>query len=170
MKKLVLQFRRILLWLSFYFPNCGNSCNGWGDWHIAAVTARCAKGLCPICHNRQIWRILLRPGFWSTGISCCEGRDMPTVAPTIVLIVNTCQKFRRQVSKICQIWRPCFNIDGYTTLWAVALKRPIFKQKKGFVNISLGLNFCSIDSSWPRSHDTVPLRKVKVGAQKLYLR
>jgi hypothetical protein len=60
-------------------------------------------------------------------------------------------------SKICRIRRPCFNIDGCTTLWTVALKQPIFKRKKGFANISLGLNYCSMGSSWPWSRDTVPL-------------
>jgi hypothetical protein len=45
---------------------------------------------------------------------------------------------------------------GCATLWTVALKRPNF-NKKGFANISLGLNYCSMGSSWPRSCDTVPL-------------
>jgi hypothetical protein len=31
-------------------------------------------------------------------------------------------------------------------------------MKKGFVNISLGLIYCSMGSSWPQSHDTVPLK------------
>jgi hypothetical protein len=61
-------------------------------------------------------------------------------------------------SKICRIWRPCFNIDGCATLWTVALKRPIFKRKKKFANICL--NYCSMGSSWPRSRDTVPLTPV----------
>jgi hypothetical protein len=60
-------------------------------------------------------------------------------------------------SKIRRIRRPCFNIDGCATLWTITLKRPIFKQKKGFANISLGLNYCSMGSCWPRSRDTVPL-------------
>jgi hypothetical protein len=60
-------------------------------------------------------------------------------------------------SKISQIQKPCFNINGCATLWTIALKWPIFKRKKGFANISLGLNYCSMGTSWPRSHDTVPL-------------
>jgi hypothetical protein len=41
--------------LDVYFPDCGNSLNGWADrWHIEAVTARYAKKLCPICHSWQI--------------------------------------------------------------------------------------------------------------------
>jgi hypothetical protein len=61
-------------------------------------------------------------------------------------------------SKIRRIRRPCFNIDGCATLWTIALKRPFFKRKKGFANISLGLNYCSMGSSWPRFRDTGPLR------------
>jgi hypothetical protein len=46
---------RILLRLGFSFSDCSHSHNGWGDcWHNAAVTARFAKGLWPICHNPQI--------------------------------------------------------------------------------------------------------------------
>jgi hypothetical protein len=36
-------------------------------------------------------------------------------------------------------------------------------MKKGFPNISLGLNSCSMGSSWPWSRDTVPLS----GEQKM---
>jgi hypothetical protein len=65
--------------------------------------------------------------------------------------------------KIRRIRIPCFNIDGCAILWTVALKRPIFKQKKGFANISLGLNYCSMGSSWQRSRDTVPLTRYIFG-------
>jgi hypothetical protein len=34
-------------------------------------------------------------------------------------------------SEIHRIQRPCFNID-VALIWTVALKRPIFKRKKGF--------------------------------------
>jgi hypothetical protein len=34
-------------------------------------------------------------------------------------------------------------------------------MKKGFTNIRLGLNYCSMGSSWPRSCDTVPLKSVR---------
>jgi hypothetical protein len=37
----------------------------------------------------------------------------------------------------------------------VPFKRQIFKRKKGSVNISLGLNYCSLCSSRPPSCDTV---------------
>jgi hypothetical protein len=45
-----------------------------------------------------------------------------------------------------------------------ALKLMIFKQKKGFANISLGLNYCSMGSSQPPpSRDTVPFNWWKKG-------
>jgi hypothetical protein len=39
----------------------------------------------------------------------------------------------------------------------VALKRPIFKRKKGFVNLSLGLIYHSKALPQPPSRDTIPL-------------
>jgi hypothetical protein len=38
-----------------------------------------------------------------------------------------------------------------------SFKTADFLTKKRIANISLGLNYCSMGSSWPRSHDTVPL-------------
>jgi hypothetical protein len=43
------------------------------------------------------------------------------------------------------------------TLRTVALRWPIFKQKKGSATISLGLNYCSMGSSLSPFRDTVPL-------------
>jgi hypothetical protein len=60
-------------------------------------------------------------------------------------------------SKIRRIWWVTFHIDGFCTLRTVALRRPIFKQKKGSATISLGLNYCSMGSSHSLSYDTVPL-------------
>jgi hypothetical protein len=57
--------------------------------------------------------------------------------------------------------KTCLTSMGALLYGPVALKRLIFKQtKKGFANISLGLNYCSMGSSWPRSRDTVPLTPV----------
>jgi hypothetical protein len=42
--------------------------------------------------------------------------------------------------KICRIWELWFYIYGHATLWTVTLKWPIFKWKKVFTNLSLGLN------------------------------
>jgi hypothetical protein len=55
--------------------------------------------------------------------------------------------------------RTCFYIDGCATRRAVALRRRIFKQKKGFANLSLGLNYHSKAFPQPPSRDTVPLRQ-----------
>jgi hypothetical protein len=49
----------------------------------------------------------------------------------------SCGKFRR-------IQGTCFYMNGCTTLWTIALKRLIFKREKGFTNITLGLNCCSM--------------------------
>jgi hypothetical protein len=65
-------------------------------------------------------------------------------------------KYNSSHIKISWIWRTCFYIDGCVTLRTVALRRPIFKQKKGYATISLGLNYCSMGSSQPLSCDTVP--------------
>jgi hypothetical protein len=63
-----------------------------GDrWHIAAVTERYAKELCPICHSRQILadftmtRLIIH---WHIALWLL---NMPTVAPTIARIANTRQ-------------------------------------------------------------------------------
>jgi hypothetical protein len=37
--------------------------------------------------------------------------------------------------------------------------KPIFKKKKGPATISLGLNYCSMDSSQSTSRDTVPFNQ-----------
>jgi hypothetical protein len=42
------------------------------------------------------------------------------------------------------------------SLWTVALRLSIFKQKKGSATISVGLSYCSMGSSQPPSRDTVP--------------
>jgi hypothetical protein len=40
----------------------------YDQWHIAAVTARYAKGLCPICHSRENRsRRILRSSFYIDG-------------------------------------------------------------------------------------------------------
>jgi hypothetical protein len=45
-------------------------------------------------------------------------------------------------------------------LRTVALRRRIFKEKKGRATFGLGLNYCSMGSSQPSSFDTVPLSDV----------
>jgi hypothetical protein len=65
---------------------------------------------------------------------------------------------RPSCSKICRIWRTGFYIDGCATLWTVALQQAIFKQKKRFTTISLGIIYHSIALSQPPSRDTVPFK------------
>jgi hypothetical protein len=50
-----------------------------------------------------------------------------------------CSRPKPSHSKIRRIWRTGFYIDECATVQTVALKRPIFKWKKGFATISLGL-------------------------------
>jgi hypothetical protein len=68
----------------------------------------------------------------SLGKSHCDGRDFATVAPTIAQITT--------VGKVeAESWQNWLNLDNqflhrwmwYRTLWTVALRRPIFKPKKG---------------------------------------
>jgi hypothetical protein len=61
-------------------------------------------------------------------------------------------------SKICWIWRTGFYIYGWTIVGTIALWWVIFKQKKGSGTICLGLIYCSMGSSQPPTHDTVPLK------------
>jgi hypothetical protein len=53
-------------------------------------------------------------------------------------------------SLILHLWKHC------TAQQTVALKRPIFKRKKGFAYLSLGLIYYFIASSQPPSRVTVP--------------
>jgi hypothetical protein len=53
--------------------------------------------------------------------------------------------------------QPQVHIDGCATRRAVALKRPIFKRKKEFANLSLWLIYHSKALPQPPSHDTIPL-------------
>jgi hypothetical protein len=60
-------------------------------------------------------------------------------------------------SKIHQIWRTGFYIDKCATIRTVALRQTIFKQKKGFATISLGLICHSLVLSQLPSRGTVPI-------------
>jgi hypothetical protein len=107
--------------------------NGWAyRWHIAAFTVWYAKELCPICHSQQILA-----DFTSTRLQIYWHIALwwPRYANRRPNHCANCQHspmdYMPSYSKICQIWWPAFNIDGYATLWTTALKRPIFKRKKG---------------------------------------
>jgi hypothetical protein len=94
----------------------------------------------------------------SLGILRSDGRDMPTVAPTISRIATVGEEEAESYSTIRR-YRTSFCIDGCGTLQSFALRRPIFKQKKGSATISLGLNYYSMGSSLSPFHDTVSLMK-----------
>jgi hypothetical protein len=60
-------------------------------------------------------------------------------------------QFESELWHIRRIWDPWFHIYGNTAQRTVALKRPIFKWKKEFANLSLGLISYSMASSQPTS-------------------
>jgi hypothetical protein len=62
-----------------------------------------------------------------------------------------------QIITIFHTDQPQAYIDGCATRRAVALKLPIFKRKKGFANLSLGLIYHSKALPQPPSRDTIPL-------------
>jgi hypothetical protein len=77
------------------------------------------------------------------------------------------RKFQSHITscgKIRPILEPWFYIYKCATLWTVALKRPIFKRKNVFANLSYGLFYDSKALSQPRSRDTVPLIPVPFSA------
>jgi hypothetical protein len=93
--------------------------------------------------------------------SRCDDCNMPTVAPTIARIAT--------VGKVdAESWQNPPNLDsqflhdGCGTLRTVALRRPIFKPKKGSSTISLGLNYYSIGLSQPPFRDTISLMSVQL--------
>jgi hypothetical protein len=125
MQKLILQIWWILLRLGFYFPDCGNLRSGWGDrWHIAAVTAPYAQGLCL---------------YGTAGGFHYNSASSPLVYCAAICQVspNRCRNCQHSPidlkpghSKIHQIWRTSFYINGCTTVQTVALRPAIFKRKK----------------------------------------
>jgi hypothetical protein len=90
------------------------------------------------------------------GISRCDGPDMPMVTPNIERIATVVEINAESWQNPLNLEKQ-FYIDGCGTLRTIALRRPIFKQKKGSVTKSLGQNYCSRGSSQSPSRDTVPL-------------
>jgi hypothetical protein len=62
----------------------------------------------------------------------------------------------RVVAKSARSENPNLRVHLWDAL-RFSLDRPIFKRKKVFANLRLGLNYCSMGSSWLPSRDTVPL-------------
>jgi hypothetical protein len=69
---------------------------------------------------------------------------------------------RRVIAKSAGSREPVFYIDGCATLQTFTLRWPIFKQKKGSLTISLGLNYCSMGSSQPTISWHFPFHVLKV--------
>jgi hypothetical protein len=63
----------------------------------------------------------------------------------------------RVIAKSTESGEPVLYIDGCATVHTVALRRVIFKWKKGFATISLGQIYHSMLLSQPPSRGTVPL-------------
>jgi hypothetical protein len=61
------------------------------------------------------------------------------------------------IIKSAESGEPVFTSMESVTLQTIALRWPIFKQKKVRMTISSDLNFCSMGSSQPPSRDTAPL-------------
>jgi hypothetical protein len=99
--------------------------------------------------------------YWakSLGKSHCDGRDMPTVAPTIARIA-TVGKVEAKSWQNPLNWTTSFYINGCGALRTVTLRRALFNPKKGSETISLGMNYCSMGLSQPPFRDTVPLTSI----------
>jgi hypothetical protein len=55
------------------------------------------RGFAQYATAGRFWLIFQLPIFKSIGILHCDGRDMPTAAPTIAQSANTCQWIRCRV-------------------------------------------------------------------------
>jgi hypothetical protein len=100
----------------------------------------------------------------SLGISRCEGHNMPTDAQTIARIATIVELEANSFQNPPDLENRFLHRRMWysTSLRTVALRRPIFKQKKVSATISLGLNYCSMGSSLSPFRDTVPLNKCKL--------
>jgi hypothetical protein len=70
---------------------------------------------------------------------------------------NKCFYIHNHKEPVDHLLRIFHYIDGCVTLRTVAVRWPIFKQKKECATIRFGFNYCSIRLSQPQSRDTVPL-------------
>jgi hypothetical protein len=98
----------------------------------------------------------------------CFLRELPTAAlavrATVVrpLSYRGCHSMICQVSKIRRIWRTNLYIEGCSIVRTVALWWAVFKRKKGFPVICLGLIYHSMVLLQLPPRDTVPLRHINV--------
>jgi hypothetical protein len=73
----------------------------------------------------------------SVGNSCNGWGDHWHISAVTARYANRLKAGKPSRGKIRRIWRTSFYIDECGTLWTVALRWPIFKQKKGSATISL---------------------------------
>jgi hypothetical protein len=92
-----------------------------------------------------------------------DWRQVPRYATKKRLMgIRVVAKFDSQRDLFLHLWVR-YSIDR-------SFKRANFEMEKRLAKISLGLNYCSMCSSWLPSCDTVPLRTVTSQSQGLDLR
>jgi hypothetical protein len=75
----------------------------------------------------------------------------------------------RVVANLPDLRSLILHLWNFTAQQTAALKRPIFKRKKGFANLSLGLIYYSIASSQQPSRDTVHLKlNIDIPSQRYF--
>jgi hypothetical protein len=85
--------------------------NGWADrWHIADITARYAKGICPICHSRQILA-----SFFSVPAVICQWSPKP-----LRKVPRIANGLDAEALQNPPDMKTLFNIDWCATLWILA--------------------------------------------------
>jgi hypothetical protein len=101
----------------------------------------------PMVGPRSFPRYATAGRFWR--IFFYAVRDMPTVAQTVARGAKNRQRIRCRV-----VAKSGGSEDPVLTSMGALLYG--FLNEKRVRSISLGLNYCSMGSSWPRSRDTVP--------------
>jgi hypothetical protein len=145
------QIWRILLWLGFYFPDWGISGRLLLQTSIAMKNGPQTFGsLCKTQEGECLQFAQWLCDHWQIAAGICQGINV------------------KSWSKTLWIWRTGFYIDGCATVWILALRWVIFKQKEGFAPISLGLIYHSsvADPGWfiPDPDQTIaPSRRIRGG-------
>jgi hypothetical protein len=140
----------ILIYLLAHHAVTAEICH-WSQKHFANCQSRgkWTKGHAKnnMAHVGTLWN-----GCVTNGISQPSQRDAPRDFALYATVIEVEAELN---SKIPRIYRTWMRSSMECT---VALRWPIFKQKKGYATSSLGINHCSKGSSQPPSHDTVPVR------------
>jgi hypothetical protein len=118
--------------------------------------------LCELPTLVVLFFALTTKSLWS--IFCGSGSSRNGSAA--VGILRPSQRDMPSHSKIRRIWRSSFHINGCSTVWTVALRRLIFKRKKGFATISLILIYHSIPQL--PFCDTFPLTSFRLLTSQIF--